>query len=71
MKLLHINSVCGIGSTGRICADMAEVLVEQGHECKIAYGREEVPERFSAPGDGSLVLASSSARGEAVSNEKQ
>lgn len=39
MKILIINSVCGIGSTGRICTDLYEELVNQGHECCIAYGR--------------------------------
>ncbi len=46
MKLLSINSVCGIRSTGRICIDIAEVLKLQGHDCKIAYGRETVPEKY-------------------------
>lgn len=46
MKVLIINSVCGIRSTGRICTDLAEVLESQGHECKIAYGRETVPEKY-------------------------
>ncbi len=46
MKVLIINSVCGIRSTGRICTDLAEVLETKGHECKIAYGRETVPEEF-------------------------
>lgn len=46
MKVLQINSVCGIRSTGRICTDIAEVLERQGHECKIAYGREYVPEKY-------------------------
>lgn len=46
MKVFIINSVCGIRSTGRICTDTAEVLESQGHECKIAYGRETVPEKF-------------------------
>ena len=41
-----INVVCGIRSTGRICTDLAAALEEQGHEVKIAYGREEVPEQF-------------------------
>lgn len=41
-----INVVCGIRSTGRICTDLAEALEAQGHEVKIAYGREEVPEKF-------------------------
>lgn len=47
MKVLFINSVCGIRSTGRICAELAQKLESQGHECKIAYGRiEEVPEKY-------------------------
>lgn len=41
-----INSVCGIGSTGRICAELAENLESQGYEAKIAYGREDVPEAY-------------------------
>lgn len=48
MRVLQINSVCGIRSTGRICTDMAEVLQRQGHECKIAYGRETVPEKYQS-----------------------
>jgi putative colanic acid biosynthesis glycosyltransferase len=39
MKILQINSVCGIRSTGRICSDIAEVLSDNNIECKIAYGR--------------------------------
>lgn len=46
MRILMINSVCGIRSTGRICTDLAAALEEQGHEVKIAYGREIVPEQF-------------------------
>lgn len=47
MKVLMINAVCGIGSTGRICTDIAQELSSQGHEVKIAYGRiKEVPEPF-------------------------
>lgn len=41
-----INVVCGIRSTGRICTDLAVALEAQGHEVKIAYGRENVPEQF-------------------------
>ena len=51
MKILMINSVCGIRSTGRICTDLAQILEKQGHQVKIAYGRiDEVPddlERFA------------------------
>lgn len=46
MKILQINSVCGIGSTGKICTDIAEELVREGHECKIAYGRGKVPQKY-------------------------
>lgn len=46
MKYLMINSVCGIGSTGRICTDLATELEAQGNEVKIAYGRGPVPNRY-------------------------
>jgi len=46
MKVLMINVVCGIRSTGRICTDLATALEEKGYEVKIAYGREVVPEQF-------------------------
>ncbi|MBO5889414.1 MAG: glycosyl transferase, partial [Clostridia bacterium] len=43
MKILMINSVCGVGSTGRICTDLCDTLEKNGHEVKIAYGRGEAP----------------------------
>ena len=46
MKVLMINSVCGVGSTGKICTDIADMLIERGHECRIAYGRNNVPSRY-------------------------
>lgn len=46
MKVFEINSVCGIRSTGRICTDLADLLKEYGHECRIAYGRETVPDKY-------------------------
>ena len=39
MKVLLINSVCGFGSTGGTCVDIANFLESQGHECFIAYGQ--------------------------------
>lgn len=48
MKVLQINSVCGIRSTGRICTDIAHLLQQQGHSCRIVYGREDVPEQFAS-----------------------
>lgn len=41
MKILQINVVCGNGSTGKIATDIYDILVKNGHECKIAYGRGE------------------------------
>ena len=47
MKLLIINCVCGIRSTGRIVTDIAFEYQNNGYEVKIAYGRESVPEQYS------------------------
>ena len=46
MKVLMINSVCGVRSTGRICTDLAQMLEAKGHTVKIAYGRMAVPENY-------------------------
>lgn len=48
VKYLFINSVAGVGSTGRIAAEQCRELMRQGHECRLAYGRtcancEDVP----------------------------
>lgn len=40
MKYLFINSVAGVGSTGRIAAEQCRELMAQGHECLLAFGRE-------------------------------
>lgn len=39
MKVFMINTVCGVGSTGRICTDIAAYLHKNNHECIIAYGQ--------------------------------
>ncbi len=46
MRILIINSVCGIRSTGRIAADIAEEYMQRGWEAVLAYGREEAPEKW-------------------------
>lgn len=47
MKVLQINSVCGYGSTGRIATDLYDILIEQGHDCMIAYGRGSAPDGYN------------------------
>lgn len=44
MKVFQINTVCGVGSTGRIAVDLYRVLEKAGHQCCIAYGRGTAPE---------------------------
>ena len=39
MRYLFINSVYGVGSTGRIVAEKCRQLRSEGHECAAAYGR--------------------------------
>lgn len=47
MKVLLINSVCGIGSTGKICGALAEEFEKNGHQAVIAFGRDgTVPDRY-------------------------
>ena len=41
MKYLFINSLAGCGSTGRIAAEKCRELMQEGHECLLAYGREK------------------------------
>ncbi|MGI6614315.1 MAG: glycosyltransferase [Saccharofermentanales bacterium] len=41
MKILQINSVSGIGSTGRIVLDIHGALLENGQQSIVAYGRGE------------------------------
>ena len=40
MKYLFINSVAGIGSTGKIAAQQCRELMAQGHSCVLAFGRD-------------------------------
>ena len=38
MKVLLVNLTCGVGSTGRIVEDIADMLSLDNHSCSIAYG---------------------------------
>lgn len=53
MKVLQINTVCGRGSTGRIVADIHQLLLERGHIGKVIYGRYQSPENIDAVKIGS------------------
>lgn len=44
LKIFQINSVCGVGSTGRIANDLYKIAESQGHVGCIAYGRGSAPE---------------------------
>ena len=45
MKLLQLNTTVNSGSTGRIAEDIGRVLIENGHESYIAYGRGTRPSK--------------------------
>lgn len=47
MRVLIVNSVCGTGSTGKICTDLYDELEKEGYECCIAYGRGEANSRYN------------------------
>lgn len=47
MRVLIINEVFGTTSTGKICAQIAEQMEQEGHEVKVAYGRwKNVPTKY-------------------------
>lgn len=41
MKVLFVNLVYAVGSTGKIIADMMEVLKRSGHDARVLYGAGE------------------------------
>ena len=48
MRVLQINSTCGVGSTGKIAVDIYKALENQGDECLIAFGRGKAPEGINS-----------------------
>ena len=50
MKVLFVNAICGIGSTGAIVTDLLACLKEHGEGGKIAFGFGEA-KRISSPDD--------------------
>lgn len=49
MKVLEINSVAGSGSTGRIACQIADIVVQQGGEARVAYGRSYYAKGCNVP----------------------
>lgn len=49
MKVLEINTICGKGSTGRIACQIADVVVQNGGEATVAYGRDYYPQGCNVP----------------------
>lgn len=56
MRVLLINAVCGSGSTGKICADIADGLIKIDHEVRIIYGNgvSAYPKAFRVGSDLSV-----------------
>ncbi len=50
MKVLQLNTVSGISSTGRIATDIAQMLESKGSESKIIYGIGNSPEHLQKYG---------------------
>lgn len=55
MKVLLVNSVCGSGSTGKICVDLYDELKKREHECVIAYGRGDASSNYNTYRIGSKL----------------
>ena len=49
MKVLEINSVAGRGSTGRIACQIADIVVQNGGEAVVAYGRSYYAKGCNVP----------------------
>lgn len=47
MKVVQINAVCGVGSTGRICVELNDMIVQRGHEGIVLYGNGSSEYQFS------------------------
>ena len=45
VKVLQVNTVVNSGSTGRIAEDIGHILLEEGHESYIAFGRGDRPSK--------------------------
>lgn len=55
MKVYQINTVCGVGSTGKIAAGLLKCLKATGHEGRIAWGFGEA--EGTAPGETYRIVS--------------
>ena len=55
MKVYFINTVCGVGSTGKITTSLLRLLKEKGHTGRIAYGFGEA--RSVEPGEACRTVS--------------
>ena len=55
MKVYFINTVCGVGSTGKITTALLRLLKEQGHQGRIAYGFGEA--KSVDPGEAYRIVS--------------
>ena len=46
MKLVQINTVCGSGSTGKICVGISRILNAEGIENQILYFKQTIKFQF-------------------------
>lgn len=56
MKVVQINSVCGVGSTGRIAVDISKKLNDEGIENYIFYGTGQSDYEYGIKFGGTLNL---------------
>lgn len=47
MKVVQINAICDIGSTGRTCREFNDMIFQQGHEGIILYGNQSSEYKFA------------------------
>ena len=58
MKVVQINSLCGVGCVGRMVMDLHTTLKSQGHQSAIGFGRFKTP-----PGNGVIRIGNSADKG--------
>ncbi len=48
MKIVELNTFCGVGSTGRIALELARLAASEGDECIIGFGAGDAPPEADA-----------------------